>query len=434
MNVSFRIRGNSSTIYVRIYAHESRFERKSGLTIQPKEWNTTTQRPNNWKKDADRKIIKNKLDSLSEFLENNYNSDYSSGKLIDGEWLQEKINEFNGQKKTEQNELFSYHIQNYINNAPFKQTRKKVGLSEGRIRNLKLFKNTWERFEEEKRKGKPVEISKINNKTVREFKDWLHSQDYSINYIGKNLSNLKAVLNDIQKNNDEVKLVFNPLSIEVPHESKEPEDIIYLNFEELEKIKELKLANNYLENARKWLILGCYVGQRGGDLMSLSTDKIKIINERKAFVIRQQKTRKDTVIPILPEAERIINSGFPHPISLEKLRDYFKKLCKLAGLNELKRGRATDEVTGETVKGLHPKWKLIGTHACRRSFASNYYGVIPTPVLMQITNHSSEATFLQYIGKPPYEYAMQMFDYVEKLPKTKTLRVEKNDKTGTDNN
>jgi len=434
MNVSFRLRGKSTTIYVRLYANENRFERKTGLTINPKEWNADTQRPNNWKKDTDRKIIKNKLDRLADYLENSYNSNYSNGVEIDGDWLQEKINEFNGQKKAELSELFTHHIQNYIDNAPLKQTRKKVGLSEGRIRNLKLFKNTWERFEEEKRKNKPIETSKINNKTVREFKDWLHSQDYSINYIGKNLSNLKAVLNDVQKNNDEVKLSFNPLSIEVPHESKEPEDIIYLNFEELEKIKELKLTNNYLENARKWMILGCYVGQRGSDLMSLSTDKIKIINERKAFVIRQQKTRKDTVIPILPEAERIINSGFPHPISLEKLREYYKKLCKLAEINELKKGVAKDDTTGKRTKGMHPKWKLIGSHVCRRSFASNYYGTIPTPVLMQITNHSSEATFLQYIGKPPYEYAMQMLDYVEKLPKTKTLRVVKDEKTGTDNN
>ena len=433
MNVSFRLRGKSRTIYVRFNASESRFERKTGLNINQLDWNQDTQRPNNWKKDADKKIIKNKLDSLSEFLENQYNADYSNGIEIDGDWLEIKIDEFNGQKRPEKAELFSFHIQTYIDNAPFKQNKKRVGLSEGRIRNLNLFKNTWTRFEKETNKGRSFAILKVNKKTVKDFKDWLSNQDYSINYIGKNLSNLKAILNDVQKNNDEIKLTFNPLSIEVPHESKEPEDIIYLNFEELEKIKELKLTNNYLENARKWLILGCYVGQRGGDLMRLTVDKVKIINDRKAFVIRQQKTRKDTVIPILPEAEQIINSGFPHPISLEKLRDYFKKLCELAEINEPKRGRSKDEVSGKITKGTFPKWKLIGSHVCRRSFASNYYGTIPTPVLMQITNHSQESTFLQYIGKPPYEYAMQMLDYVDKLPKTKTLRVVKDDKTGTNN-
>jgi len=34
----------------------------------------------------------------------------------------------------------------------------------------------------------------------------------------------------------------------------------------------------------------------------------------------------------------------------------------------------------------------------RPSFASNYYGKIETPLLMNITGHSKESTFLTYIG------------------------------------
>ena len=34
----------------------------------------------------------------------------------------------------------------------------------------------------------------------------------------------------------------------------------------------------------------------------------------------------------------------------------------------------------------------------RRSFASNYYGKIETPLLMNITGHSKESAFLTYIG------------------------------------
>ena len=34
----------------------------------------------------------------------------------------------------------------------------------------------------------------------------------------------------------------------------------------------------------------------------------------------------------------------------------------------------------------------------RRSFASNYFGKIETPSLMNITRHSKESTFLTYIG------------------------------------
>ena len=34
----------------------------------------------------------------------------------------------------------------------------------------------------------------------------------------------------------------------------------------------------------------------------------------------------------------------------------------------------------------------------RRSFATNFYGKIETPLLMNITGHSKESTFLTYIG------------------------------------
>ena len=38
------------------------------------------------------------------------------------------------------------------------------------------------------------------------------------------------------------------------------------------------------------------------------------------------------------------------------------------------------------------------SHIIRRSFASNYYGKIETPLLKNITGHSKESTFLTYIG------------------------------------
>ena len=45
-----------------------------------------------------------------------------------------------------------------------------------------------------------------------------------------------------------------------------------------------------------------------------------------------------------------------------------------------------------------PKYEFMTSHLMRRSFASNYYGKIETPLLMNITGHSKESTFLTYIG------------------------------------
>jgi hypothetical protein len=42
----------------------------------------------------------------------------------------------------------------------------------------------------------------------------------------------------------------------------------------------------------------------------------------------------------------------------------------------------------------------------RRSFASNYRGKIEMPLLINITGHSEETTFLSYIGTPQNKNAL----------------------------
>ena len=53
----------------------------------------------------------------------------------------------------------------------------------------------------------------------------------------------------------------------------------------------------------------------------------------------------------------------------------------------------------------------MASHVCRRSFASNLYGVLPTPLIMSITSHSSEKMLLNYIGKDSLDFAQQIADF-----------------------
>ena len=43
-------------------------------------------------------------------------------------------------------------------------------------------------------------------------------------------------------------------------------------------------------------------------------------------------------------------------------------------------------------------YEFVMTHIKSRSFASNYYKEMETPLLMNITGHTKESTFLTYIG------------------------------------
>ena len=53
----------------------------------------------------------------------------------------------------------------------------------------------------------------------------------------------------------------------------------------------------------------------------------------------------------------------------------------------------------------------MASHVCRRSFATNLYGVLRTPLIMSITAHSTEKMLLNYIGKDSLDYAQQIADF-----------------------
>jgi len=47
----------------------------------------------------------------------------------------------------------------------------------------------------------------------------------------------------------------------------------------------------------------------------------------------------------------------------------------------------------------------------RRSFATNHFGKIPTPIIMAATGHKSESSFLKYIDKGRAEMVSMLAEY-----------------------
>jgi integrase len=248
---------------------------------------------------------------------------------------------------------------------------------------------------------------------VEEFKRWRLSKGYSINTVGDNIKSLKTICNDASKNDIETSPKL--ISIKSISESKAPEAIIFLSEDEQKTIKNITLIRESQINARKWLLLGCLIGQRGGDLLNIKPSNIKELGGIKIIELKQQKTKKSVSIPLNEDALDIIKDGLPYKISLKNFNKHIKDICKLAELNTPTIGRKKKSNDTPTIKSIYPKWELMSSHCCRRSFGSNYYGRIPTPILMNITAHSTETMFLAYIGKPNIDYALQMMDYLNKL-------------------
>ena len=410
-------KSENSQIYIRYSINRNKvLWRKSGFIIDAKYWSDSLSQP--LQKTDSLKNLKSKLDKLNVFINEAYNEAVGNGGEITGEWLQLQIDLFNNKAPVVELDVLTNYIQKFIDEAPYKQNQKKeLGLSTGRIQNIKLFKNTVLKYEVEMLKGKSLLVKNIDLQFIEKYKIWMFSKGYSTNYVGKNIANFRTICRDAFKNDIEISTqVKNIKSIS---ESKEPENVVFLTEEEQEEIKRASLSREALINARKWLLLGCLIGQRAGDLLNITKSNIKVMGKAKIIELKQKKTGKLVAIPLLPDAIEIIENGMPYKISLPRFNEYIKDICKEANINTPTKWRKKQKQGEPSIKITSPKHEAISSHICRRSFATNFYGLIPTPILMNITGHGTEKMFLLYIGKTTYDNATQMLNYFENIKSQK---------------
>lgn len=407
--INFRLRSKANKhVSIKVYLSTGRgnlIELNTGFTINPKDWSESTNRPTQ-NNNTENKRLRNSLNKLETYIFDNLNNDLSKGVLIDTYWLQNQINNcFERVEKTDTG-IITNHIQYIIDNANTRKIkgRSKLGISQSRVKGYETFKKLFEAHQKETKKQ--IHFLDINKTFVDRFTNWLiNTQNYSTNYAGKQIDNLKTVCLDAEKND----IKINPYvkQIEGFSESNEDKFIVTLSFEELEQIRTAEITNTAYNNARSWLLIGCEIGQRGGDLLKISKNDIRYKGGNMYLDIIQKKTGKSVTIGIINQhIIDIIENDFPHEISTQKLNFYIKKVCEIAKINELVEGKRLNPKakkenpeTMRKVLGFYSKHELITTHSFRRSFATNYYKQIPTGVLIGITGHSKESLFLEYINK-----------------------------------
>ncbi|MDX1751932.1 MAG: phage integrase SAM-like domain-containing protein [Salinimicrobium sediminis] len=349
---------------------------------------------------------------------------------INGEWLQIQIDIFNGKSnpgEETKSELLIDAILYVIDTAGLREnSRGGLGLSKNRIDSYYNLLKIIKRYQGKKK----LKVQDVNIKFGKDFLEWmLNKRNYSESYAKKKIDDLKTVCADAETQG----LTISPQLKKIKGGKTKNEYIIYLSPEELKKIEETPLTSQSLINVRKWLLLGCNLGQRGQDLLNLTGNNFVTRHGLEVIELKQQKTGKQVTIPVLPVTKDILQEGLPYNISLQKFNGLLKQLCKEAGIDEEipgmkiemvdkdgkvipkdENGKRKQKGEKRKVKGSFPKWQLISSHVCRRSFATNTYGKLPTPLIMQITAHSTEKMFLGYIGKSSMDYAQQIADFYAK--------------------
>jgi integrase len=425
--VNFLVKGNDNpaTIYLR-FKHGTSIDitRSTDFLINPKDWYSKKgekQRP--IQRDGTLKNLTTDLNQLSNQIIKDFNgSDVSE---INGHWLQRRIDIFRGKDvlDNKRSALVLDCIQYIINTSHTRENSKgNLGLSRSRVNSYKNLLGIFKTYPN----GKNLKIKDIDSRFGKDFLTWLIDQkNYSESYARKKVDDLKTVCRDAESDGIEVNSQYHKIKGGKPTNNF----VIYLNPTEIQKIKEAHLVSEKLQNARKWLLFGCFVGQRGGDLLRIAESNFVVRNGLQVIELEQQKTGKQIAIPILYETEALLSDGLPYYISIQKFNEYIKEVCMISGLKESIKGFKFDNEIKRKVKGTYPKYALITSHVCRRSFATNLYGVLPTPLIMQITAHSTEKVLLQYIGKGSYDYAQQIADFYtlqgkkkEKKPQLSIIR------------
>lgn len=284
---------------------------------------------------------------------------------------------------------------------------KQDELSKSTITKYRTIQNKVIDIENSLRKN--FNISDINNDFKNEFVKYYKQKGYATNTRQREFAAIKTICRHAKNNGIETHIQLD--SLKLPTEKS---DKIYLTPEEIEQIENTSFNNEALDNAKDWLIISCFCGQRVSDFLRFTKSMIRTEKGLVLIEFEQQKTKKLMQLPLHPKIIEILkkNEGnFPRKLSDQRYNEHIKEVCRLAGITNKTKGSKVNNLTKRKESGIFPKYELISSHVGRRSFATNNYGTVSTAQLRSITGHSTEEMFLEYIGKTENELAKEIVKY-----------------------
>ncbi len=199
---------------------------------------------------------------------------------------------------------------------------------------------------------------------------------------------------------------------------------IYLNDEELQRIYDIQFTDelykqhkleksrNGIEASRDLFIIASKTGLRFGDLSRLNHSTWDL--DERLLTINTHKTQNRVVIPLSDMVVEIYNKyegNLPVPRDKTHYNKHIQKCAMIAEIN--------DDIYKMSKKGgvltqtAHKKWQLVTSHTARRSFATNMYLKSHNAhMVMKITGHTTEESFLKYICITKEENAKQARKFV----------------------
>lgn len=375
---------------------------KTNILVNNKWWSNKKQRFNSVAEKFPMKELRTRITNLKDFVREEFNQAYSEGETIDKIWLDETIKKFNKQLNEGEANYKVYFIE-FVRKF-IEDSRNRINNDTGRVishKTIQKYGTTLLRLEEfEEKQGRRLRHKDINLDFHSAFVSFLKIDGlYGNTTIEKYIAQIKTFCRNAEVKGYPVSPQYK--SKNFTFKRKKPLDP-YLNEKEIDAIYNLKISDDELDKIRDLFIIGLHTGLRISDLRD--SKRFKIVGNN-IVIASTQKTTKPAIIPIHPYVKKTLEKrdGQPPifsitPQSLEiKFNEKIKEICFKAGITQIILGDKKDKETKRDVRGLYPKYQLVSSHICRRSFVTNHYGRIPNQTIIAITTHASEKQLLDYV-------------------------------------
>ncbi|MFT5248353.1 MAG: integrase/recombinase XerD [bacterium] len=349
-------------IYCRITFLKKRKQFSTGQFVNPKHWNSKAQRV--LSKDVNYNYINGQLSLIAQKLNNTFLK------------LQLQQDEFNvgdisnlyfGWGRMKEDTLVSYY------NKYLAKISKLIGkdIKEPTYKKFEYVKGFLESFIQFKFKTKDIALKRLELLFLDDLEYYLKTErnlgQATINKIIQRLRRpIKEAVSEGYLDKDPF-MLYKAKTIKTR--------VVFLSPEELQIFENFTFTQPKLQLVKDLFIFCCYTGLAYNELSRLERKHIqKGFDDMFWISMKREKTSKAFSIPLLPQAESLINKYqskeslvFPK-ISNQKYNSYLKEIGAIIGIE-----------------------KKLTTHIARKTFASTVllYNDVPMEIVSELLGHSS---------------------------------------------
>lgn len=231
--------------------------------------------------------------------------------------------------------------------------------------------------------GKHVEFSDLTKPNLVKIKDYL-AERVSANTVSLYCSVIKACMNLYSDEG-----VFNCKGFaQVLKHKRTPSMNVYLSEEEIKKIEQYVPKTRCESEVKVKFLIECYTGARLSDVEKMSASDIS--GDSISYI--SKKTSVLTSIPIHKNLRQLLEAKSKKTTPRSVYCRTIKSICKSVGICE------ETSIFYHGKQKVCPKWKFVGSHTARRSFATNLaLRNVPLNVISRMMGHTDTKMTEKYI-------------------------------------